>query len=223
MLNKKNFTALASAAVLMGVTSLANAATYSITGSGETLTQDIAFGVFPVGTVAAEQAVSGDGIVDDTGGVFNSATWTTTVIVTSPLSDLFQTIVTDYDITDALGNGTTTVTSCAGAPSCSDFTIGLASPINPASFGFDFSDINNITWGTVSLGVSPELDGVGIETIINYSAAPLPPTVPPVEPPTVHPGSATAVGIPTMPLYGIVLMGVSLLLVAGRSFRKSGK
>jgi hypothetical protein len=203
MLSKK-ILAITCATALMGAASMANAATYTIDGGGTTVTLAPAFGgLFPTGTVAATQTVAGSGTVDDTGGVFNSAMFTTTVVVTSPLDALLlQTIVTSYDITDILGNGTTTVDSCTeqvGGTSCGDFTIGLASAINPASFGFDFSDLSNITWATSSDSFSAAL-GVNLNTTINYAAAP------------------SAVPVPA----AAWLFGSALLSLAGVSRRRRG-
>ena len=134
-MNKKLMT-LASAVVMMGAASLASATTYEIGGSGTTLTLAPAFGgAFPTGTVAATQTVDGFGEVNDAGGVFNSAVFTTTVVVTSPLdAALLQTIVTEYNITDGAGNGTTEVLDCTeqvGGTSCGDLGVGVIA-MNPA-------------------------------------------------------------------------------------------
>ncbi|MEH6590063.1 MAG: VPLPA-CTERM sorting domain-containing protein [Halioglobus sp.] len=176
MIHNKKLMALASAAVLMGAVSTANAASYSVTGGGSTLTLAPAFGgLFPTGTVAATTVVTGTGEVDDAGGVFNSATFTTVVSIVSPLNAaLSQIITTDYMITDVAGNGTTTVTGCFDAEAtefCDAYTLGASSAIDLANFGFDFSDLNNLNWGTSSITSSAAL-GVDLQTDINYTAAP---------------------------------------------------
>jgi hypothetical protein len=215
MLISKKILAITSATLLIGAASMANAASAIITGSGTTVTLAPAFGgAFPTGTVAATQAVDGSGTVDDTGGVFNSATFTTTVVVTSPLDPaLLQTIVTSYDITDNLGNGTTTVDSCteqAGGTACGDFTIGLANAINPASFSFDFSDPSNITWGTSSDSFSAALN-VNLNTTINYATAAGAAARQPFD----------ANRVPTISAYGLSVTAIGLILLASRRLRRT--
>ncbi|ARN75053.1 VPLPA-CTERM sorting domain-containing protein [Oceanicoccus sagamiensis] len=164
-MNKKLMT-LASAAVLMGAAN-ANAA-YVITGSGDTFAPSLSLSV-------ASAAISGTGTVQATaGGDFVSATFNTVVSVTSPFDPaLLQVIETTYQITDTAGNGTTVVTGCSDAQNlvfCDDYPLGQPpAAINPSTFNFDFSDLNNIVWGTFSVGVTGS--GLGVETTINYTAS----------------------------------------------------
>lgn len=173
-MNKKIIT-LAYVAVLVAASGVASATVYEVNGGGQTLTLAPAFGgLFPIGTVAADTVVTGVGEVDDTGGVFQSATFTTVVSITSPLNAaLSQIITTDYVITDAAGNGTTQVTNCfdAEATEFCDAYDGSVGVIDPLTFGFDFSDLSALTWGTTSITASAAL-GVDLQTDINYTATP---------------------------------------------------
>jgi hypothetical protein len=193
--NKKLMT-LAGSAVLMAAAGTASAApvAYTTSGFGATYAPNGAFcstdpftgeetcGI-PVDTIVAQQSVEGSGVLDIVDGVFNGGTWSANITTTSGFNDLDSTTYSTYDI-NADGSGTLTSTSCVDLSltnlSC-DQTPG-AYPAEIAllagSIPFDFSDLNDINWLTLTVGTSEGLGGEQTDTYVQYhltpSAVPVP-------------------------------------------------
>jgi hypothetical protein len=185
--NKKLMT-LASSAVLMAAAGTASATAYTVSGFGATYAPNGAFcttdpftqvetcGIVP-GTIVAQQTVEGSGELDVTGGVFNGGTWTANINTTSSFNDLDSTTYSTYDI-NADGSGTLTSTSCVDLSetnlSC-DQTPGAypAEIALPAgAIPFDFSDLADINWLTLTVGTSEGLGGEQTDTYVQYNMTP---------------------------------------------------
>ena len=186
--NKKLMT-LAGSAVLMTAAGTASAAPvdYTTSGFGATYAPNGAFcttdpftgvetcGIIP-GTIVAQQTVEGSGTLDIVGGVFNGGTWTANINTTSSFNDLDSTTYSTYDI-NADGSGTLTSTSCV------DLGVNLSCDPTPGAYPalidlpagaipFDFSDLNDINWLTLTIGTSEGLGGEQTDTYIQYHLTP---------------------------------------------------
>ena len=195
----KKLLALASSALLMTAAGTASATAYTTSGFGATYATDGGFctvdpftqvetcGIAP-GTIVAQQTVEGSGDLDITGGVFNGGTWTANITTTSSFNDLNSTTYTTYDI-NADGSGTLVSTSCVDLSltnlSC-DQTPGAYPAVIALPAGaipFDFSDLSNISWLTLTPGFSdglspegepPEVTDTYIQYYLTPSAVPVP-------------------------------------------------
>jgi hypothetical protein len=192
--NKKLMT-LASSAVLMAAAGTASATAYTVSGFGATYAPNGAFctvdpftqvetcGILP-GAIVAQQTVEGSGELDVTGGVFNGGTWTANINTTSSFNDLDSTTYSTYDI-NADGSGTLTSTSCVDLSTEGNLSCDQTPGAYPAeivlaagSIPFDFSDLADINWLTLTIGTSEGLGGEQTDTYVQYhltpSAVPVP-------------------------------------------------
>ena len=182
--NKKLLT-LAGTAVLMTAAGTASATAYDVGGFGATYAPNGAFcsvdpftmvetcGI-PVNSIVANQSVEGSADVDDTGGVFNGGTWTANITTTSAFDpELISTTFTSYDI-NADGSGTLTSTGCvdAGTTISCDGTYPAVINLAAGDIPFDFTNILDLTWLTLTVGTSAGLGGEQTDTYIQYNVTP---------------------------------------------------